>query len=125
MAGNDSLDGGEGNDSLVVGWGTDTVRGGLGDDTISVTGDPLSGSVIDGGEGNDLLLVDWTTDFQGATIQGIDTVELSFNKTATFDINASGATWKILAPPRTNESWFLPGQHRSGARPLGPGLHKL
>jgi Ca2+-binding RTX toxin-like protein len=105
QAGNDSLDGGEGNDSLIVGWGTDTVRGGLGDDTISVTGDPLSGSIIDGGEGNDLLLVDWTTDFQGATIQGIETVELSFNRTATFDINASGATWKILAPTAaTNES---------------------
>jgi len=71
--GKDSLDGGTGNDYLIVRSG-DRAYGGANDDLISVT-ESLA-AVLDGGTGVDILRIESSYDISGATITGIEQLNL-------------------------------------------------
>ena len=83
LNGNDSIDGGTGIDAIYGGGGNDylivraqdAVYGGANDDYISVQGDLPA--ILDGGANYDILRFETSYDISGATIIGIEQVNLN------------------------------------------------
>lgn len=77
-AGNDSLNGVGGNDTLVGGLGRDTVDGGSGNDTFVFNSDVVTGEIVTGGTGTlDTIRIEGFTDLGGATISGVEILEMA------------------------------------------------
>lgn len=89
MAGNDSLDGGVGNDSLsggtgddtLIGSGADTILGGAGNDLMSISGNGIA--ILNGGTEQDVIRFEGDYDISGATISGVEQLNLYGNDSMT------------------------------------------
>lgn len=94
----DTLDGDANSNVIDGGAGADSMSGVDGSNVfIFNTNDVESGEIISGGTNNDGLRVDTSTDFTGATITGIEEMDIAGGQTATFTSDQYDSSWIVSA----------------------------